>query len=61
MLDLPKGTQGSPPPRFNFVPSLKKLLQAVVARNNQVNLQPTSNKRAGGVSLSIFVTDCLQN
>ena len=27
-------------------------------RNDQENLQPTLNKRAGGSSLTIFVTDC---
>ena len=42
MLDLLKGTQNCPLPAwFNIVSSLKKLCQAVVARNNQVNLQPT--------------------
>ena len=34
--------------------SLEKLRQAVVARNDQVNLQPTLNKEAGGASLTIL-------
>ena len=43
---------------FNVVPSLEKLCQAVVARNEQANLEPTLNNGAGGASLTIFVTDC---
>ena len=31
---------------------------AMVAMNEQANLQPTSNKGARGVTLTIFVTDC---
>ena len=59
MLDLLKDTQNSPFPLWlNVVPSLEKLCQAVVVRNDQANLQPTLNKGAGGVSLPIFVTDC---
>ena len=51
-----------PSPWFNVVPNLKKLCQAVAARNDQGNLQPTLNRGwAGGVSFTIFVTDCLQN
>ena len=48
------------PPTFWFivVPGLEKLCQAVVARNQQANLQPTLNKVAGGTSLAVFVTDC---
>ena len=60
MLDLLKNTQNSSSPWFNVVSSLEKLCQAVVARNDQANLQPTLNKGAGGQSLTIFVTDCLQ-
>ena len=51
MLDLLKDTQN--------VPSLEKLCQEVVARNEQHNLQPTLNNDAGGASLTIFVADCL--
>ena len=58
MLDLLKDTQNSPSSWFNVVPSLEKLYQAVLVRNDQVNLQPTMNKGAGGASLTIFVTDC---
>ena len=64
MLDLLKDTQNPPPPpRFNVVPSLEKPCQAVVARNDQTNVQydQTANMRAGGASLTIFVTDRLQN
>ena len=43
---------------FNVVPSLEKLYQAVLVRNDQVNLQPTLNKGAGDASLTIFLTDC---
>ena len=50
-----------PPPWFNVVPNLEKLRQAVMARNDQANLQPTLNKWAGRSSLTIFVTNCLQN
>ena len=46
---------------FNVVPSLEKLCQAVVVRNNQASLKPTLNKRAWSASITIFVTDCLQN
>ena len=34
------------------------LFQAVVARNDQANMQPTLNKESGGASLTIFVIDC---
>ena len=61
MLVLLKYTQNSPSPWFNAVPSLEELCQAVVARNDQANLQPALNKEAGGTNLTIFVTDCLQN
>ena len=43
------------------MPSLEKLCQAVVARNEEANLQPTLNEGAEGVGLTVFVTDCLQN
>ena len=61
VLDLLKGTQNFPSPWFNVVPSLGKLCQALLARNDQANLQPTLNKEAGGAILTIFMTDCLQN
>ena len=44
-----------------LVPSLEKLCQAGVARNEQTNLQSILNKRARGTRLAIFVTDCLWN
>ena len=46
---------------FNVVRSLEQLCQAVVAKNNKANLQPTLHKRAGDASLTIFVTYCLQS
>ena len=58
MLELLKDTQNSPSSWFNVVPSLEKLCQAVVARNDKANLQPTLNKGTEGASLTIFVTDC---
>ena len=48
-----KDTQTFPSPRSNFVSSLEKLCQAVVARNQQVNLQSTLNKGLGSASLAI--------
>ena len=50
-----------PSPWLNVVPRLKKLGRAVLARNEQANLQRTLNKTAGGTSLTIFITDCFQN
>ena len=50
-----------PFPWLNVVPSLKKLCQAVLARNVLVNLQPTLNKVAQGSSFTILVTNCIQN
>ena len=50
MLDLLKDTQNSPSPWFNVVPSLSKIFQAVVARNDQANLQPALNNGTGGKS-----------
>ena len=50
-----------PPPSIRWVsvaPSLAKLFQAVVGRNDQANFQSTLNKGAGGASLTIFATDC---
>ena len=57
MFDMLKDTQNSSSVWLNVVPSLEKLYQAVAARNEQVNLQPTLNKCAGGASPTIFVTD----
>ena len=48
----------SPPPWFNVVPSLEKLCQAVVTRNEKAKWQPTLNKGPGDASLIISVTDC---
>ena len=48
VLDLFKDTQRLPTAWFNILPSLEKLYQAVMARNDQANFQPTLNKRAGG-------------
>ena len=61
MLDLLKDTQNTPYPRFSVVPSLEKLCQAVMVRNDQANLQPTLNEGARVASLNIFVIGCLQN
>ena len=52
-----KDTQKTPPSWFNVVSSLEKLFQGMVVRNEQASLQPTFNNRAGGVSLTAFVTD----
>ena len=57
MLDMLKNIQNS---IFNVVPILEQLCQAVVAKNEQENLQPTLNEGAGDAILTIFVTDCLQ-
>ena len=54
MLDLLKDTQNFTSSWFNVVPSLKKLCQAVVVRNEQVNLQPTLNKGAWDTSLTFL-------
>ena len=54
MLELLKYTQISPSPSFNLLPSLEKVCQAVVARNDQENLQPILN----GATLTIRVSDC---
>ena len=54
MLDLLKDTQNFTSSWFNVVPSLKKLRQAVVVRNEQVNLQPTLNKGAWDTSLTFL-------
>ena len=43
---------------FNVVPSLEKLSQPVVTRNEQANFQPTLNKVAVGSVIRIFVIDC---
>ena len=61
MLDLLKDTQNSSSPLVNVVTSLEKLCQAVVVSNEQADLQATLSKETGDASLSIFVTDCLQN
>ena len=61
MLDLLKDTQNSSSPWFNVVTSLEKLCQAVVVSNEQADVQATLSKETGDASLSIFVTDCLQN
>ena len=60
MLDMLKNIQNSIFPLFNVVPILEQLCQAVVAKNEQENLQPTLNEGAGDAILTIFVTDCLQ-
>ena len=39
---------------FYIVPSLEKIYQAVVARNDQANLQPTLDKVDEGASLTIL-------
>ena len=61
MQDVLKDTQIFPFPFSNVVPSPEKLCQAMVAMNDQANLQPTLNKGAGDASFTIFVTDSLQN
>ena len=58
MLDLLKDTQNIPSLWFNVVPSCAKLCQAVVARNDQANLQPTLNKGRRSASFTICVTGC---
>ena len=49
MLDFLKDTHNSPSPWFNVVPSLSKICQAVVAKNDQANLQPALNNGTGGL------------
>ena len=44
MLDLFKDTSDCPSPSSSVVPSLEKLCQAVVIRNDKANLQTTLNK-----------------
>ena len=61
MLDLLKDIQISLSPWFNIVPSLEKLCQAVVAMNDQGNLQPTLNQGARGASITVFVTESSLN
>ena len=56
MLDLLKDTQNSPSPLVQCFTKSGKVCQSVVARNEQANLQRRLNKRAGGASLTIFVT-----
>ena len=58
---LIKDTQDCECPLTKCLPILKKLFKTVKARNEQVNLQPTLNKEGEVASLTIFVTDCLQN
>ena len=56
MLDFLKDTHNSPSPWFNVVPSLSKICQAVVAKNDQANLQPALNNGTGGlVSLWMYM------
>ena len=47
-------------PWFNVVPNLENLCQAAVGKYDQANLQPILNKWEGGVSITIFATDCLE-
>ena len=47
MFDLLKHTQNCPNPLIQVVSSLRKLSKAVLAREEQGNLQPTLNKRGG--------------
>ena len=46
---------------LNGVPSLENICQALLASNEYTDLQPILSKGAGDASLTIFVTDCLQN
>lgn len=56
-----KDTQNVPSFWLNILPILEKLLQEVVTRNRQANLQPTLNKGPGGATLTIFVTNCVNS
>ena len=60
LLHLLRDTQNSPSPLVKCCVKNGKamLFQAVVARNDQGNMQPTLNKESGGASLTIFVIDC---
>ena len=49
MLDFLKDTHHSPSPWFNVVPSLSKICQAVVAKNDLANLKPALNNGTGGL------------
>ena len=59
MLHLLKDTHNFPWPLVQCCSP--KLYQAVVVRKDHANLQPKSNKVAGGESLTIFAADCAQN
>ena len=61
IFDLLKGTQDCACPLTKCLPIPKKLFKTVQARNEQANLQPTLNKEGDVASLTIYVTDCLQN
>ena len=61
IFDLLKDTEDCACPLTKCLPILKKLFKTVQARNEQANLQPTLNKEGDVASLTIFVTDCLQN
>ena len=61
MFHILKDTQSSP---FLLVHCCAKSGKAVPwsdGRNELADLQPTFNKGEGGSSLTIFVTECLQN
>ena len=61
IFDLLKGTKDYACPLTKCLPIPKKFFKTVQARNEQANLQPTLNKEGDVGSLTIFVSDCLQN
>ena len=56
-----RDTQNVPSFWLNIIPILEKLLQEVVTRNRQANLQPTLNKGPGGATLTNFATNCVNS
>ena len=61
IFDLLKDTQDCACPLTKCLSIPKKLFKTVQARNEQANLQPTLNKEGDVASLTIYITDCLQN
>ena len=54
MFDILKDTQNSSSPLFNVAPSLEKLCQAMVARNDRANLGCKSQIWGQAVQVTLF-------
>ena len=61
IFDLLKDTQDCACPLTKCLPIPKIFFKTVQARNEQGNLQRTLNKEGDVASLTIYITDCLQN